>query len=94
MQTSSIPGLWRSYLGGAFPDAASRRLHAQIFHTLLLPLRTLGMESGRKDVETKIEKVEGTRERMARGIQNRVLMKSLKKELIMIYRLKCQGFGY
>lgn len=51
------------------------------------------MESGRKDVETKIEKVEGTRERMARGIQNRVLMKSLKKELIMIYRLKCQGFG-
>ena len=51
------------------------------------------MESGRKDVETKIEKVEGVRERMARGIQDRVLMKSIKKELIMIYSLKCQGFG-
>lgn len=42
-----------------FSDATSRLLHAQISHTFLLQLRTLGIESGRKGAEIEIEKAEG-----------------------------------
>ena len=41
----------------------------------------------------KIEKAEGVRQRMAGGIQERVLIKNITRELLMINMLKCQGFG-
>lgn len=71
-----------------FSDASSRLLHAQIFHTFLLQLRTLGIESGRKGAEIEVEKAEGKRKRRARGSQKRALIKSIKSELIMLFMLK------
>lgn len=46
------------------------------FYTSLLSLRTLGIESGRNEAEMKTEEMEGMRERMARGTQKRVVLKS------------------
>lgn len=60
----------------------------RFFILSFLKLRTLGIESRRKGAEIKIEKAEGMRKRRARGVQNRKLIKSIKKELIMIFMLK------